>query len=366
MNRNELLKLLTIVKPALSSSEMVPIFAHYIFTGTQLQAYNDHIGITVPFNTDFVGAVPGEMLRAFLDRLESEVVKLQAKDNGLHVSARKGKSTLDLVMLGPEEFKFTFPKPGSKILPLPWNEFLPAVECCLRSASEDADSPEKLGVTLLHRGNYLTLYSTDGPTLSRARVKLSKPWTGPERVVLSVPFCKQLLELKKLPGQSQLELYDDHVLFTIKGEDTSQLFGKLVNVDDRLDFEQVFDQHYTKDAQKQKIAIPKFFKPALERATLVTEGPSRDPFSRVREASKTGQTNSAITVEDGLLKMRSESARGLMFDQFELPQYNCKTILIDPRRLLDGINFFDKILVTDRCVIMAKGWMVYLVSAATQ
>ncbi len=62
MDKAYFLERLKITKPGLENSDMIPVLTHFWFSGKRLMTYNDRIGISVPCETPFKGAIPGQLL----------------------------------------------------------------------------------------------------------------------------------------------------------------------------------------------------------------------------------------------------------------------------------------------------------------
>ena len=60
VNKEELLKILIAVKPALSKKEILLQMSHIIFTGEDVATFNDTLCIIHPYKTDFKCSVQGE------------------------------------------------------------------------------------------------------------------------------------------------------------------------------------------------------------------------------------------------------------------------------------------------------------------
>jgi DNA polymerase III sliding clamp (beta) subunit (PCNA family) len=366
LDRDYLLGKLQITKPGLSSSDLIPVLSHYWFSAGRLTTYNDEIGISIPCKTDIVGAVPGVLLYAMIDGLASgkPIIPSLVKDE-LHLQS--GRSKIKLAMLKADAFVFTFPKPEPKNhIPVEMGPFVEAIECCLRSADNNAHVPEYLGVTMMLEGNEMKLFGTDGQTLAHGTCKLSKP-VAKRRAVLSVAFCKQLVALAKGAKNPVIELAKDYIMLTFGV--SSYLFGKLMGKAEKdLDYDYVLKRNYTPAIAKQAIPIVERFEQILDMSVNITEGPSRDAFTKMREASKGGTSKTQISVVDNTIKFHSRSMRGEYSDQIALSKSkhpDCKLVYVDPQRMREGCLAFDKILIQESSVLMLKGQLVFLVSGTS-
>ena len=63
IEREELLKVLSAIRPGLAKKDIVEQATHFIFTGQEVLTYNDQICISYPFETDFECSVPADCQR---------------------------------------------------------------------------------------------------------------------------------------------------------------------------------------------------------------------------------------------------------------------------------------------------------------
>lgn len=348
MNRLELVEKLERVAPALSNNNLVPVLTHFWFGDAGLLAYNDQIAISTKLNTSFRGAIPGSSLMSLLSASRAKEVEfLEAAEGQLVLKAASSKIKLPYL---PEKDTKIFEMPESdtaKALPVEMTKFLEAIDSCTRSLKEDTSMPDSLGITLEFSSQQVDLFATNDATISYARVELKQP-TKLKRIVLSGNFCRQVIALSKLEGKKHIEIHDDYSLFQC-GENI--LFGRLVDVQRPLDFESVIKNAYPKEKQKQLVNIPTKLQLMLDRAVIITE-------------SKTERSKTAIVVNQGIAKFFSQSERGEVRDSVQLEEHPDVEVSVDPRLFKAGYGFYDRMLITEQCLIMAKGTSLYLVSAS--
>lgn len=357
MNRVELVEKLDRVSPALSANNLVPVLSHFWFTNNTLMAYNDQIAISTKLASTFTGAVPGGTLNSLLSVSRAKDVEFLSGEDSDGKKLPEGQllikaasSKLKLPFMPEEATKlFEMPKPDPKnALSVKMDEFLEALESCMRSLKEDTSMPDSLGITLEFGSQQIDMFATNDATISYARVKSTKQQTE-ARVVISGNFCRQMISLAKLDGAKHIEIHDDYSLFQC-GDNI--LFGRLVDVARPLDFDSVIEQSFPKALHKNQVAIPSKLQLILERAVIITE-------------SKTERSKTAITVKQGIAKFYSHSDKGEVRDSAQLEEAQPDvTVNIDPRLFKNGYGYFDKMLLTEQCLIMTKGTSLYLVSAS--
>ena len=357
MNREELVSKLEIVAPALSKTDLVRVLNHFWFDNNTLTAYNDLIAISTKLNSEFSGAVPGSTLMALLAKSRAEKVEFCTGSDGskkipegqLLVKAASSKFTLPYLETEATKI-FEMPEPGLNVaLQVKLKEFLEAVELCMLSLKEDPAIPDSLGVTLQFHPKHLDLYTTNDATITQASVDAgASEHTKP--VVLSGSFCRQMLALAKTSEKLHLEIAENYSLF--EAGDTT-LFGKLVNVQRPLDFGAVIDQSFPVEMEEFLVSVPTKLELILDRAIVITDSKSEKPKTQ-------------IVVKDGIAKFYSQSDRGEVRDSVQLEEnvHPDVSVYIDPRLFKRGYGSFDRMLLTDKALIMTKENGMYLVSAS--
>lgn len=359
MDRKELVEKLKLVAPALSDKELIPVLTHFWFSGDTVMAFNDQIAIEVPCPTDFEGAVPGNVLLDMLNSSQSTEAKFTLTEDTLLVELGKANSKgkfatrtkLELKVLPVEDFIHTMPKVGKEDGIEGSDLFSPAIDSCMQSISNDTSIPDQLGLTIIPNGKELHLYATNNQTLSHARVKTDAKLAG--RVILSKPFCEQLITLTD-GVDFRLIIEDDHAM--VITSDKVKLFGRLVNSEHPLDFSDLLSTHLSTEKKKQLIAMPKSLRNVLQRALIITD-------------TKMEETKSLITVQDGKMTVVSKSARGELRDTVldkagDIQDHPDISVKLNPKLLKAGCDRYSNLLVTKTCAIMTKDDMVYLVSAS--
>jgi len=336
--RSEFVEKLLVAAPALASSSLVPIFTCFWFSGDSVMAFNDMIAIRVPCRTDFAGAVQGSTLLALLKASRAREVEMLAKGNELQIRAAGAR--LKLPVFPVEDFVFEMPKPAAKdAASISAEAFRAGLAACLRSVSSDTSVADQLGVTVIPSAGALDLYATNDRTMTHARVATKKsPFQS--RVVLSGQFCEQLLRLTTKDKQIALELHDDYAL--LSAGDGVTLFGRLIEVDKPLDFAGVAKDHLPGNYVEAMCPVPARLPAALDRAVVVAD-----------TSVATGDTS--MTITDGKIRLVTKSERGEASDGVAIGDHADAAVKINPALVRSALEFYDKILVAKRCVVLMKG-----------
>jgi hypothetical protein len=346
MNRTDLLSRLNIVAPALASNRLIPVLTHFWFYGDKVMAFNDQIAISTPLETPFKGAVPGETLLDLLDASRALDVEFAATDRRLLVKA--GRTRFRLGLLPSENFAFDMPEPAEVTLPCDLNALVAALRCCIGSVSNDMTVPDQLGVTLLPDGDRLLLFSTDGLTMTRAHVKLTGEF-GP-RAILSGAFCKLLIKLGDEIDLLQIKTGKQNYSLARAGE--TVVCGPLVEVDNPVPYQEMFAHHVSEDELQSLYQIPVTLERILQRALIITDTPN-------------DQTSTDIAARDGIVRFYSRSGQGgvTVTDKLLLGSQPDVQIRLRAKYVKMGLdNGFDHMLLSERCLIMRRGQIFYLVA----
>jgi len=357
MIRKELLDKLERVAPALSNNNLVPILSHFWFRDDTLLAYNDQIAISTKLAADFEGAIPDTLISLLSVSKAKEVEFMTGKGpDGKALPAgqllvKAASSRLKLPYLNVEDTNiFEMPEADAEsALPIDMAAFLEALDSCTRSLKEDTSMPDSLGITLSYKNKGIDLYATNDATISYARVSTKKEMDD-FRVVISGAFCREMLSLAKGSGTKHFEINPEGYSLFQCGD--NKLFGRLVDIPRPLDFDGVIASQFPKAAQKGLVPVPSKLELILDRAIIITE-------------SKADRPRTEISLSEGIAKFFSQSEKGEVRDQMQVGENHPDVSLaIDPRLFKNGYGYFTDFLLTENCLIMAKGSSLYLVSAA--
>jgi len=139
MQRQEMIKALSIIKPGLATNAFQEQTDSIIFMGNRLATWNGEISVSCPFESGIAGAVRGDELYHLLNKWKEDDVSVEQKDDHLLLKCGRGRAGLKI-----QETILPIPDivvDNLKLIPLP-NNFLQAVNLCLFSASRDATRPD--------------------------------------------------------------------------------------------------------------------------------------------------------------------------------------------------------------------------------
>jgi DNA polymerase III sliding clamp (beta) subunit (PCNA family) len=376
MLRVDLISKLETVKPAIASHQMVPLLTNFWFTGKKLMAYNQNIGISVPFPTEFKGGVSVKLLELLKVTGGGTEVDVSSDGRGNLIVHRLVKRRGGMVLkpgsgrirLAMEDQEFDFKMPEAKRVESAngaIDDLMDGVGHCLLSVATDTSTAEYLGVTFEKDPDderRTVLYSTDSATICRAYIRSTNALQIPNRSIVPSLFCEQMLRLYRSMSSEDREA--GRVSFRIASRETREgappdrfalftagstvLYGRLVETRNPLSFTNTLGTILPKQFQDLLVPFPDRLRGALERASIVC-----DPQ---RHSTK-------IKVERGRLSLHSESEHEEVKDDLSFKDHDDISVSIEPR-LLRRATDFDELLISRSCVILSKHkrGMLYLVS----
>lgn len=138
-NREELVKILTGLKPGLANKEVIENTNCFAFTGDRVCTYNDDIAISHPLETDFTAVIEAKTFYSYISKLKEEEIDIAQTEKGLLIKGKRAKANfpvrteeIDMYLLAIGKAK------GHKKLP---DNFVEGLKLCLPSVSQDASRP---------------------------------------------------------------------------------------------------------------------------------------------------------------------------------------------------------------------------------
>lgn len=355
--REALLKVCSLVRPALHAQDYVPALQTICFDGKHATAFNDKAAISIRFEAEIQRCIPGEFLiRALSSFGAKEVSFTEGKDGAVKLSS--GRSNVKVPTLALDAFPLQWPEKDGKELDLDAS-ILKGIARCLLNVSGDPTHVEAMGVTLDTVDGRAVLYSTDSFTISRYTTDTKLKLPGDAPVVLPTFFCEQLLALSR-------HFDKEEVLLIIRADSLEAQFGKSARLftktlmdTEALDFPGKLKALLKVDnLKKELVDIPDSFDSALQRALLVLQG----------EQDK----STAINLKDSSFVMSSSSPMGdaddmLKFDgdiDFGAPTELC----IDPSLVARGAKACALMGFMPRALVMcdAEAQFVHVVAYVVQ
>lgn len=341
LNRELLLKVAGLVRPALATAAYIPSLTHISFDGEFATAYNDISAIAVRLESEIKRCLPGEFLIRALNSFGGESIAFQEGKDGALV-LKSGRSTLKVPTLEPKAFPYTPPEVSDPPDFIVDGSILKGIERCLLSVNNDPTHPAQMGVTLdADKAGNALLFSTDNFTISRYQTQSAIRLPGDAPVILPRFFCEQLVALAKAFPDEKVSLWIlDGALFAEFGR-AAELFSKTPVDTEPLNFPAMVGKHVKLDKLKTKLApIPDSWEAAFTRAMLVLSA-EEDKAAKLHikaDAIAMVSTSPAGDADDSL---KYEPAD----DDPEEPFHIDPTLVMRASKSCDSVGFTDKVLI---------------------
>lgn len=334
MNRKELVQKLELVGRALATTNMVPIFECFCFSGSNVFAYNDQLGLIAPCPTDEAFAVNGKTMLGLLTNSQSEEVQFQL---GEELEVKAGKSRFKLPYQTKEEFLFKEPEDAWHKDQLEAGALIPAVEGCLATSSKDLAQPALMGVWLKNG----SAYSCDGDALT----KYNLGWGSKSEVMLPNAFCETIVKLAQEHECPGAAFQHNKGWAKASFGQGYIVYGRLIENDHPLDHEDLI----TKTVKGRVLSytqVPEDLDHALSRARIVA-----DPESKPTQ----------LTVEGGKLTLLTDTHLGVVRDvlPFKHPDV---AALVSPELMQRSIKVCTEMSILENCCCFRSDELFCLLS----
>lgn len=321
-NRQELLRLISLVKPALSNQDFIPALKHFCFSGGFVSTFNDAQAMQVKLpskdlNLDL--CLPGDMFFKALSGFNADSVSLIPNDSEQSVVVASGRSAkIKLKTLPHTKFPLELPpyvdRNSKWVIPFD-ADMLEGVRRCLISVGTNPTHPSSMGVTLDALDGRAVLYSTDNATISRFKTKTKITLPGDVPVIMPTFFCEQLIIMAKAFPKAEIDVvvHDGSIVadFYDDGRVVARVFTKLIADMDPIDFEKVISRHCKVETiTKRLVEIPKTFDAAFDRALLILGS----QVDKVTKVTPTGNGVKLLTTSDD-----GEATDAIIFDDAKDP-----------------------------------------------
>lgn len=340
MKRVELVKLLELVQPALSDTDLVPVFTHFMFCDGAVSASNDGLSIVaaskVVQTEGSVFAIKGSTLLGLLKNSAAEEVTLEeSKDHECVI--KTGRSVFSLPYLTEDAFLFEAPGKERWLAKLRINEALiSAIKTCLTTASKDHAAAAIMGVCFNLSEDELNLYSCDGDAITQCALS-QFPYEGLGAFTVPTTFCEALL---KISGETKivtgsLEINPDWVKAVI-GDFT--IYGRMTENKKPLDHANLIKKTLT--GKIQYVPLPDGFNEALARARVVADVESKP---------------TTLIVEKGKLLLITETSMGVVRDELSIKGHSDVQATAHAELIQRSVGICDTIAIKENCTAYKLG-----------
>lgn len=336
MNRNELVKNLELIKPALATNNTIPIFQCFMFTEETVSGYNGEIAISGPCEVASECGIHGSTLLGLLSNSTAPEFELELA--GSTATIKTGRTTSKLPFEPRESFIFETPDQDYKSVLAITGSFIEGLKLARETVSNDTTQVALLGITIQDD----EMYSCDGDTVTRVRLKVG---IGRHRILLSTAFCEAVLRL-----WSELDMVKGKLHFNDKmvmADFTEwQVFGTILGIPNPIDFDAEIKKTI-KGWKGNLQAIPEGLDAALSRARVLS-----DP-----ESQKT-----TVTVAKGRLGLLTETHMGEIRDDLPLKGHVDIKVNINAAHLQRALKVCNQIAFLENCAVLEAENVLLIVS----
>jgi DNA polymerase III sliding clamp (beta) subunit (PCNA family) len=304
MKKTELLKALEIVKPGLSSKDIIDQATSFAFIKGRVVTYNDEISISHPVpGLSISGAIRAEELYQLLKKLKQEEIDIAITGN--EVILKSGKATAGLTLQQEITLPLEEITEKGKWHDLPDN-FLKSIKASMSACTTEANKPI---LTCVHVNVEGFVEGSDGYRIVRYQLNGTLPVAT---FLIPAGSVKEVLKL------SPTEIAESEGWIHFRTKEDSVISCRL--------FDDVFPDtaSYLK-VKGETLVFPKSMSDLIDRATVFAKGESEID----KEVS--------ITLENNRIKLSSENGVGWFKEEANI-RYDGEpiTFLITPY-LLKGI-----------------------------
>jgi hypothetical protein len=344
LDRAPFLQAVTLCKPAIADKSIIQELTFLFSDGATLTAYDDVIGIQVPFASGLVGGVKGTLLLGMLENATAKQIEIE-QDNPDEVLLKSGRFRVTLALLPADRAVYQLPKGKAKPFRLSLS-FYEALKACLPALSSKAVLPDQLGISIaLH--DSLRFFATDSNTMAFATMKHNCdqwPFKQGLRVILPAAFAKQLIDI----GTDGTTLYltaNEALAETDKG---IKLFSRLIFSPKPHDFQRTLEAEMK---SVQLFTIPPRLETMLDRALLIFE---HHPEKLIA---------AQLQIKDGTLRVAAKTKHEALNDSTKLDEIpQDKTALVVPKRLKRVLPLAERMGLTENGVVLTGKNVIYLVA----
>lgn len=315
LNKKELLEALEIVKPGLSTKEIIEQSTSFAFIKNRVITYNDEISISHPVKgLKLTGAIKADEFYKLLSKLKGDEIEMDIQESEVLLKAGKARAGITLqqeIRLPLEEVN----KPEDwKVLP---EKFCHHLRFAMGACSNDMSRPILTCVNIKSDG---TVEASDSYRLVKAKCPKK---TGVETFLLPATSASHVVKLQP----TQICLGNGWVHFKTE-------VGTVLSC-------RVFEDNFPDitphlGVKGTKVEFPKTIKDVLERASVFAK---RDHFLDE-------QIN--ITIGGNRIKVKGESSAGWFEEECNMRyDKNPVTLLITPYLIQDILNETHECIISD-------------------
>lgn len=330
INRNELLKTLTRLKPGLSNKEVIEQSSSFVFTDGWAYTYNDEITVSHPVDLDLECAVHSKELLQILTKMKDKEVEIYLEKSELVIASTiEGSDAKFWITVASDiSLPFIAPEEDTEYAEIPEN-FIDALRVCALSAANENVSGILNGVHVCE--NYVE--ACDNFRLTRYDL-------GDDGYVDEM--------LIPAPSAKALQAFDFHVYTVHDGwvffsnEDTGMELACRLVEEEYPDLSKILDVDGT------DIVLPKELKKVLEKSGI---------FSTKDD----GSALVSVEIGKGLCTVKSNNDRGRFQEKIKIKTKDDVHFETMPDILKDILSYTDSVVVSETALLFTADNFVHVV-----
>lgn len=327
MNRAYLTKTLELIKPALATTSIIPVFQCFTFTEGTVSAYNDTVAVIGPSEFEEACGVHGNTLLGLLSNSSVEEAEFELKADTLIVTL--GKSVSKLPATAEADFIFEVPDDKWDFKMAFTESTFEALKLCLETTSADTTQLALQGVTV--EGD--RMYSCNGDVLTRIQLKSG---VGKNRIMMPEPFCAAVTRLwGSLEMTKGTIHFNKDWVYADLGD--WAVYGRLLEITEPIDFDGLIKKTVKKTVPVQGVPL------GLDEA-----------LARARVLSDVENNKTLVSVAKGKLILTTETHNGHIRDELPFKGHADVDASVHAAYLAKAIKFCDKMAIYEACTVMEK------------
>ena len=326
IKREDLINVLTKVKPGLAQKDLIEQSNHFIFEEGRVWTYNDQIAISQEFKSHLAGAVKADEFYKLLNKLDDEELEVAVQEGEFLIQGKTVTANIKIdseIKLQPIQA----PDINSKNWQTLPEDFTDSISLCLFSASRNMIRPE---LTCLYVTGK-TVFSTDTFRATKREMK-SK---------VKEDFLLPAIAAKELVKYNVYKVFTDTEGWLHFTNKEHTMFSCRTFVDVKYP-EKIWDFF---DIEGEKIDLPNSFEQVIDRvATLVTADFDLDRFVD-------------LTIAKNTLTCKGKGPHGSVSEKAKI-DYSGKEIVIKvhPGFLMEILKQLNSMTIGDRLLFQGDNF----------
>lgn len=336
-------------KNFLATQDFIEILQYFAFNEDTVTAYNDVCACQLKLDTGLQCTVPGTLLLRLLNTLSSEELEIEKQPKNVQVISGRSKTKLPTLPL--EDYIFQIPDTDEDAVIVP-NTAIEGFRKCLTNVSTNPTQPQFSGINLIVENKKLTLYSSDGLTISRFEIDDTFNVAATDQIQCILPafFCERLVSLHTpLAGKEYNVPLQFSKNWAMADLNDNKLFTRVINKTPPKYADMVM-RSVPNLASLELFDIPDELESIIDRATIFL-----NPQANVEQSS--------FTVSGNEMEVTTKSTLGHSHDRLQLPKdLGQFSFTLNPNLLLRGFKVCKRMTLMPNVIVMDYDNYLHLIA----